>query len=170
MRRLLDMIALACVALSFATAPALTAPADDATAVLDHWAKAYNDHDAAALINLYAGDAVLFGTAEPMIFDGSKPASAHYSGLAGSDNTVRICDRHALSLREDAVLLTGSYQFQVGQDGIRALMPGRFSMLIVKHDGNWQISYHTSSHGQPVEAGKGARQASVAPVIPAECR
>ena len=64
----------------------------------------------AAVTKLYAADAVLFGTAEPMIFDCSAPVSAHYSGLLGSGNTVRICERRVLPpLREDAVLLTGSY-------------------------------------------------------------
>ena len=98
------------MALSFASLPILAVPADDASAVLDRWATAYSANDPAAVTKLYAADAVLFGTAEPMIFDGSAPISAHYSGLPGSGNTVRICERRVLPpSREDAVLLTGSY-------------------------------------------------------------
>jgi ketosteroid isomerase-like protein len=171
---LLNMIGLACMLLSFAAAPALAAPADDASDVIDLWAKAYNDNDPTALMKLYAADAVMFGTAEPMIFDGSEPIGAHFSGLAGSGDKVRICSRRVLPPpREDAALVTGSYQFEVIKDGVRALLPGRFTMLIVKHDTNWAISYHTSSHPQPNDqatAGKGAQQASVVPMVPAECR
>src|SRR5262249_31659105 len=115
---------------------------------------------------LYASHAVLFGTAEPMVFDGSEPLSAHYSGLAGTGNKVRIYDRRALPLREDAVLFTGSCRFEVTKNGVRVLLPSHYTMLIVKYEGNWKISYHTSSGPQPISeaaAGKGAQQASVAP-------
>ena len=174
MRRLLTMIALVCVALSFAAVPALAAPADNASAVLDRWAAAYSANDPEAVMMLYATDAVLFGKAEPMMFDGTEPISAHFSGLAGSGETVRICDRRVLMpLREDAVLITGSYQFDVTKDGVRASVPGRFTMLIVKHDADWKISYHTSSRPQSIGdsvAGKRAQQASAVPIVPAECR
>jgi hypothetical protein len=147
---------------------------DDASAIADRWAVAYSANDPAELIKLYTTDAIMFGVVEPMIFDGSEPISAQFLGLPGSGNKVHICERRVLPpLREDPVLITGSYQFEVTKDGVRALLPSHFTMLVVKHDADWEISYHTSSPLQPIDessAGKGGRQSSFVPTVPTECR
>ncbi|HYS49812.1 MAG TPA: nuclear transport factor 2 family protein [Xanthobacteraceae bacterium] len=173
MRRLSAMIALALAALSFAPAPALAGPAEDASGVIDRWTAAYSANDPAAVMKLYAADAVLFGTARPIVFDGTEPIAAQFAGLPGSGDGVRICRRQMLVLGAEAVLATGAYEFIGADNGVRVAMPGGFTMLIVKRDGAWHISYHTSSRPQPAQEatiGKGgARQASVVPIVPADC-
>jgi uncharacterized protein (TIGR02246 family) len=170
MRRLFAMIALALAALALSPVRAPAGPAEDASAVIDRWAAAYSANDPAAVMQLYTADAVLFGVAKPIVFDGTEPIAAQFAGLPGSGDRVRICRRQMLVLGEEAVLATGTYEFTGLDNGVRVTMPGRFNMLIVQRDGAWHISYHTSSPPQDAAPGTGgARQASAVPIVPTNC-
>jgi len=151
----------ALVMLALAGAPAFAGPGEDASRVVDRWAAAYSAQDTSAVLRLYAADAILFGTVRPMLFDGSRPIGAAFAGLAGSGNTVRICQRHVLVVGEDAVLVTGSYEFQARDQGIRETIRNRFTMMVAKPAGEWRISYHTTSHPLPGEDFATGRTASI---------
>jgi uncharacterized protein (TIGR02246 family) len=160
--------------LPLACAPAFAVPPEDATRVLDRWAAAYSANDTSAVLKLYAPDAILFGTARPIIFDGTKPIGAAFASLPESGNTARICRRQVLVVGDDSVLVTGSYEFQTLEHGMRGLIYDRFTMLIVKREGDWQISYHTTSHLQPGQDSSTGRttsigrQTSALPISPAD--
>lgn len=142
--------ALVAMMLLLGPASALAGSVEDATAVVDRWAAAYSANDVSGVANLYTSDAILFGTARPIDVDASRPIIAQFASLPDSGNTVRICRRQGLIVGEDAVLVTGSYQFQtIDQEEVRETLPGRFTMLVVKRDGKWRISYHTSSRPDP---------------------
>jgi uncharacterized protein (TIGR02246 family) len=134
------------VLLSLGPAAALAGPAEEASAVIDRWAAAYSANDPDAVADLYAPDAIVFGTVSPMTFDGTAPIRAGFAHLAESDNKVRISHRRMLVLFDDSVLVTGSYEFK-SIDHPAAILSG-FTMLVVKRDGRWHISYHTSFHPQ----------------------
>ena len=136
--------AAAFVLLSLVPAAALAGPAEEASAVIDRWAAAYSANDPDAVVNLYAPDAIVFGTVSPMIFDGTAPIRTGFAHLAESDNKVRISHRRMLVLFNDSVLVTGSYEFNsIDHPAARPILAG-FTMLVVKRDGRWRISYHTS--------------------------
>jgi ketosteroid isomerase-like protein len=48
-------------------------PVDEASAVIDHWAAAYNANDADAVVKLYAQDGILLGTTSPLLAEGTGP-------------------------------------------------------------------------------------------------
>jgi uncharacterized protein (TIGR02246 family) len=159
--------------LPLAAAPAFANAAEEASRVVDRWATAYNAQDGSGVIKLYAADAILFGTARPLVFDGTKPIAAAFAALAESANTVRICRRQMLVVGQESVLVTGSYEFQTLEQGMRESMRDRFTMMIVKRLGTWQISYHTTSHPQPGPDSATARtvaaeQASDLPIMPTD--
>jgi uncharacterized protein (TIGR02246 family) len=124
----------------------LAGPAEEANAVIDRWQKAYSENDPAAVVNLYTPDAVLFGTVSPIIFDGTEPLPAAFGHLAENANKVSISRRQILVLFDDSVLVRGSYEFTSIERGLPRQIPAGFTMLVIKRDGRWLISYHTSYH------------------------
>jgi uncharacterized protein (TIGR02246 family) len=132
------------VALAFlivsATA-ALAGPAEDASTVVDRWAAAFTANDAEAVVKLYASDAILLGTVSPQIADSTAAIRDYFSRLPESGNKVAIGEHRTRVLSDDAVLLTGFYEF----GGQRGTTPARFSIVIVKRGNEWLIAHHHSS-------------------------
>jgi hypothetical protein len=56
-----------------------------------------------------------------------------------------IGERRTVGLSDGAVLGTGFYEFTRMQDGQPVPTPARFTMVLVKRDGNWLIAHHHSS-------------------------
>jgi hypothetical protein len=53
-------------------------------------------------------------------------------------------------LDDNAVLVTGFYEFTRTQEGKPVPVPSRFTMLLVKRNGDWRIAhYHSSPHVLP---------------------
>ena len=48
-------------------------------------------------------------------------------------------------LSDNAVLVTGFYEFTRSKEGKTLPSPARFTMLLIKHDGEWLIAHHHSS-------------------------
>jgi uncharacterized protein (TIGR02246 family) len=140
------LYAVALMMLPLEWVPAIADSAEDASRVVDRWVAGYRANDPSAVLKLYASDAILFGIARPIVFDGTKPISTAFDNLPESGNTVRICRRQVLVVGADSVLITGIYQFHGLQHGAGDVSRDRFTMLIVKRGDEWQISYHTTSH------------------------
>jgi hypothetical protein len=79
--------------LPLVSTPAFANVVEQASRVIDRWAAAYSAQDASGVVKLYTADAIVFGTARPLVFDGTGPIAAAFAGLAESANTVRICRR-----------------------------------------------------------------------------
>jgi len=124
-------------------------PAEDANAVVDRWAAAFTANDADAVVKLYTPDAILLGTVSPIIAEGTAPIRDYFKGLPESGNKVVIGDRRSVVLSEGAVLATGFYEFTSIRDGKPTPTPARFTMIVVKRDGEWLIAHHHSSRRPP---------------------
>jgi uncharacterized protein (TIGR02246 family) len=135
--RVLVLIALALVPIS-----ASAGPGEDASDVIDKWAAAMTAHDQGGVLKLYAPDAILHGTTSPIMSEGTAAISAYFSVLAGSSIKIAIGERRMVVLSEDTVLGTGFYGSTLMPDGQPA---ARFTMILVKRDGNWLILHHHSS-------------------------
>jgi uncharacterized protein (TIGR02246 family) len=120
-------------------------PAEDASAVIDRWATAFNASDADAVLKLYASDALLLGTVSPILSEGTDPIRAYFARLPGSGTKVVIGEGRMVVLSDQAVLATGFYEFTRMQDGKPVPTPARFTMVLVKRDGAWLIAHHHSS-------------------------
>jgi uncharacterized protein (TIGR02246 family) len=131
-------------------AVAVAGPADDASAVLDRWSAAYTSNDPEAVAKSYWPDAILLGTVSPVISIGTEAISTYFSPLKGSGNKNAVSERHTIVISENAVVLTGFYEFTGMSEGKPVPRPSRFTMLITKRGDEWHIAHHHSSpHVQP---------------------
>jgi uncharacterized protein (TIGR02246 family) len=119
-------------------------PAEDGSAVIDRWSAAYSANDRDLLVSLYAPDAILLGTTSPIISQGTEAIRKYFEMLPDSGRRNAITERNIIVLGDDAVVGTGFYTFSraVENDTPR---PSRFTMLMVKRDGQWMIAHHHSS-------------------------
>jgi hypothetical protein len=65
--------------------------------------------------------------------------------LPGSGNKNVIQERHTIPIDDNAVLVTGFYEFIRMQEGKPVPGPSRFTMLVTKRGGEWRIAHHHSS-------------------------
>lgn len=122
----------------------------DANAVVDAWSAAYNTNDPDAVVKNYWPDAILLGTVSPVMSEGTEAIRTYFSPLKGSGNKNIIGERRTIVLDDNAVVVTGFYEFTRMQDGKAVPAPSRFTMLVVKRGDEWHIAHHHSSpHVQP---------------------
>ena len=126
-------------------AVAAAGPAEEANAVLDRFSAAYNSNDPEAVVKLYTPDAILLGTVSPVISIGTEAIRKYFSMIKGSGNRNAIQERHTIVLGDNAVVVTGFYEFTRMQDGKPVPAPSRFTMLITRSGGEWRIAHHHSS-------------------------
>ena len=124
---------------------AFAGPAEDANAVVTRWAATYSANDAEAILKLYTPDAILLGTVSQIIADTAETRRTYFSRLPGSGNKSTIGEHRTMALNDDAVLVTGFYDFTIMQSGKPVDSAARFSMLVVKRGNEWLIAHHHSS-------------------------
>ena len=140
------------VLLAILTLPliAIAGPGEEANAVIDRWSAAYSANDPEAVTKNYRPDAILFGTFSPAISQGTDAIRAYYSDIKGSGAKNSIGERYTMVLNDNAVVVTGFYDFTRMKDGQPVARPSRLTMLLIKYDGEWLIAHHHSSpRGQP---------------------
>ena len=136
--------------LSMLPAVAIAGPADDANAVLDRWSVAFTANDPDAIADKYWPDAILLGTVSPVISQGREAIVKYFTPTKGTGNKNAVQERHAILIDDNAVVLTGFYEFTRMQEGKPVPGPARYTMLITKRGGEWRIMHHHSSpHVQP---------------------
>jgi uncharacterized protein (TIGR02246 family) len=133
-----------CLLVSASACPALSAPAEEANAVLDAWVERYSANDRDGVVALYAPEAILLGTTSPIVSQGTEQIRTYFNELPGSGRSNRITERHTLVLGPEAVLTTGFYAFARQAEG-NVPRPSRYSMLMVRREGRWIILHHHSS-------------------------
>ena len=129
---------------------AVAGPAEEANAIVDRWSAAYNSNDPDAVVRMYAPDAILLGTVSPVISKGAEEIRKYFAMIKGSGNKNTIEERYTIPVSDTAVVVTGFYGFTRMKDGQPTPSPSRFTMLLMKRDGEWRIAHHHSSpHEQP---------------------
>jgi len=134
----------------FAPMVAIAGPAEDANAVVERWSVAFNSNDPEAIAKIYTSDAILLGTVSPIISEGTDAIVKYFTPTKGTGNKNKLGDRRTIVLGDNAAVVTGFYEFTRMQEGKPVPGPARFTMLVVKRDGEWRIAHHHSSpHVQP---------------------
>ena len=134
----------------FAPMVAIAGPAEDANAVVERWSVAFNSNDPEAIAKIYTSDALLLGTVSPIMSEGTDAIVKYFTPTKGTGNKNKLGDRRTIVLGDNAVVVTGFYEFTRMQEGKPVPGPARFTMLVVKRDGEWRIAHHHSSpHVQP---------------------
>ncbi len=127
---------------------AIAGPAEEANGLVDKWSATYSSNDRDALVKLYAPDAILLGTVSPVISEGTEAIAKYFGPPSGNTNVIG--ERRTIVLGDNAVVVTGFYEFTRMKDGQPVPGPSRFTMLVTKRDGEWRIAHHHSSpHVQP---------------------
>lgn len=126
---------------------AIAGPTEDANAAIDRWSAAYSANDVEAVVKSYWPDAILLGTKSPVITIGADAIKKYFTDLKvqGSGNKNVIQERHTIRIDDNAVLVTGFYEFTRMQEGKPVPGPSRFTMLVTKRGGEWRIAHHHSS-------------------------
>jgi uncharacterized protein (TIGR02246 family) len=126
---------------------AIAGVTEDANAAIDRWSAAYTANDVEAVVKSYWPDAILLGTKSPVISTGEDAIKKYFTDLKlqGSGNKNVIQERHAILIDDNAVLVTGFYEFTRMQEGKPVPGPSRFTMLVTKRGGEWRIAHHHSS-------------------------
>ena len=140
--RILPLVLLAILTLPLI---AIAGPGEEANAVIDRWSAAYSSNDPDAVAKNYRPDAILLGTESPVLSEGTDAIRAYFSNLKGSGNNNAIGERHTMVLNDNAVVVTGFYDFTRMKDGRPVPGPSRFTMLLIKDGGEWLIAHHHSS-------------------------
>jgi uncharacterized protein (TIGR02246 family) len=120
-------------------------PSEEASAFLDRWVKTFNSNDVEGLIALYDADATFVGTLGANLMRGRDAIHSYYSRLASSGDRVAISERTLVSLADNVVYATGSYEFTTTHRTVRRTSPARFTMVLVKRGNDWLIAHHHSS-------------------------
>jgi uncharacterized protein (TIGR02246 family) len=141
--RFVRLVSMALIFLS--PAAALAGPGEEANALIDRWSAAYSSNDPEAVVKFYRPDAVVLGTVSPVMSEGTDAIRAYFAAIKGSGNKNAIGERRTLVLSDNAVLVTGFYEFTRVKEGKPVPDPARFTLLLIKHDGEWLISHHHSS-------------------------
>src|SRR3984957_6468628 len=125
-------------------------PKEDVSAVTSEWGRALGEDDPDKVLQLYADDAVLWGTLSPTV-RADRAALRDYfvtafkvlPGLKVTfgDQLIRIYDATAVN--------TGYYTFSYVRDGETRTLPARYSFTYVKRGENWLIVDHHSSAMPP---------------------
>jgi len=145
-------IALGVSAALFLCAPmiALAGPAEEANATVDRWSAAYSSNDPEAIAKIYTPDAILLGTVSPIMSEGKDAIVKYFTPSKGSGNKNKLGERRTIILSDNAAVVAGFYEFTIMRDGKPMPFPSRFTILVVKRDGEWRIAHHHSSpHVQP---------------------
>jgi uncharacterized protein (TIGR02246 family) len=127
------------LAVMFFTAAA-AGPVEEANAVIDHWSATYGANDRDALVKLYAPDAILLGTTSPVISEGSEAIRKYFQDLPGSGRKNTIVERRTIVLGDGSIVGTGFYNFVRAAENDMP-RPSRFTMVVVKRDGQWMIAH-----------------------------
>jgi len=136
-----------CLSLMVFARPSAAGPAEEANAALDRFSAAYTANDVEALVKLYAPNAILLGTNSPIISEGRDAVRAYFTNLklAGSGNKNEIQERRTIVVNDNAVVVTGFYQFTRMSDSKPVIAPARFTVLLTNVDGQWLIAHQHSS-------------------------
>ena len=124
---------------------AIAGSGEEANAVIDRWSAAYSSNDPDAVAKNYRPAAILLGNFSQVISQGTDVIRAYFSDIKGSGAKNTIGERYTMVLNDNAVVVTGFYDFTRLKDRQAVSAPSRFTMLLIKDAGEWLIAHHHSS-------------------------
>lgn len=109
------------------------------------WATAYDSRDPSRIVNLYAPEAMLWGTSSASVRSNPEAILDYFKDAPKRPNArVRIVTQETRLLGDSAVS-AGAYTFSDVRDGKPTESPARFTFVFRKADGRWLIVHHHSS-------------------------
>ncbi len=109
------------------------------------WVAAYNSRDPARIAALYDRDAVLWGTAAPVIRKTPEGIADYFKNAGKRPNARVTIVEENVRVIGDAAVSSGAYTFSDVVDGKANDRPARYSFVYRYRDGKWMIVDHHSS-------------------------
>jgi uncharacterized protein (TIGR02246 family) len=117
----------------------------EAYAVVERWGQAFNEGAAGAVAALYAPGAAIWGTLAQTLTTSPQAIEAYFAEAARAGLRVKLGEHVSSGISGACVIDTGHYEFTRTRDGQTAIIPARYSFVVVKPDGDWMIAHHHSS-------------------------
>ena len=125
--------------------PCAAGPREDAFGMVDEWAFAFNSGDVDKIVALYSPEALVLGTVSPSLASTPEDLRAYFGASSVAKSQVKLGERAAAVLSNDAAVMTGFYEFSRLVNGQQVVTPARFTFILVRRDEGWRIVHHHSS-------------------------
>ena len=115
--------------------------------LLSHWVTAVNRCDVNAVMQLFAADAIFYGTSTKTLITSSEGIKQYFEQAFAQLQplTMSIDNKKILSVSADLMLLACSDKWSVTLDGQQQVMFGRLVLTAAIRQGEWKIvSFHRS--------------------------
>jgi uncharacterized protein (TIGR02246 family) len=116
---------------------------NEAYAVVQRWAKAFNAGEPDAVAALYAPDATIWGTLAQTLTTQPADIRSYFSEAARAGLRVKLGPYVLSPLSEICAVIAGHYELSRGSDA--QVFPARYSFVVVAQNGTWMIAHHHSS-------------------------
>ena len=115
-------------------------------AAAQEWSDALNKCDAAKAAQLYAPDAVLWGTTSQALISTPEGIRQYFEKVCAAANPPKVAfGEHLIRVYGDTAIDSGPYTFTVIRDGKPVQLPGRYTLAYRKVGSRWLIVDHHSS-------------------------
>jgi uncharacterized protein (TIGR02246 family) len=122
---------------------------DDKAAIASvsrEWTEALNRCDLAAIAQLYAPDAVLWGTTSQTLISTPDGVRQYFERVCQPPSPPKVAfSEQLIRVHGDAATNSGSYTFTVMRDGKPVVVPARYTLAYRRIGGRWLIVDHHSS-------------------------
>ena len=117
----------------------------EAYTTVERWAAYFNAGDSEAVARLYTPDAVLWGTLSQEITASPDGMLAYFVAATELGLTVSLGGFTTQSPASGLAVISGHYDLFRTLDGRKRLFPARYSLVLVRQQGEWLIAQHHSS-------------------------
>jgi uncharacterized protein (TIGR02246 family) len=118
---------------------------NEAYAVVQRWAETFNAGEPDAVAALYAPDATIWGTLGQKLTTGLTDITTYFAEAARAGLKVKLGEHVLSPLSQISAVDAGEYEFTRTVDAQTALLPARYSFVLVKQSGVWMIAHQHSS-------------------------
>lgn len=121
-------------------------PREDISATTAKWGATLGEDNPDAILALYAGDAVLWGTLSPTVRADRAALRDYFVRAFAALPSLKVnFGEQFIRVYGDTAVNTGYYTFSYMKDGEKKTLPARYSFTFIKAGGNWLIVDHHSS-------------------------
>lgn len=128
--------------------PAFAGPEDEAMAVVNKWAQAFNASDVDAIVALYAPDALFLGTGSRTVVTEPAGIREYFERALLTDRPrgARLESHSTMVVNDGAVVITALDVTTAVRDGKTLTNPGRVTFIVARRGNDWKIvHFHRSS-------------------------
>ena len=134
------------IALFLISTSAFAGPKEDVAAATAKWGETLAQNDPDKVVNLYAADAVLWGTLSPKVRADRAAFRDYFIGAFKVLPGVKVSfGEQLIRVYGNTAVNTGYYTFSYTEDGQQKTLPARYSFVFIKDGQNWMIVDHHSS-------------------------